>query len=174
MALKTEAPLTRAAERTTKGLRVQKTETVLRPADELYRFWRDFTRLPLFMDHVKAVSVDGDRSHWVVKAPLGRSVEWDAEIVADVPGAKIAWRSLDGADVDNEGEVEFRPAPGDRGTEVRVVLRYAPPGGRAAAKLAELVGEEPGPQLDEDLHRFKQLMETGRIVTTDGQSHGRR
>lgn len=153
--------------------RIQKTFTLLRPADELYEYWRDVSHLATFMDHVKSVTVDGDRkTHWVVKAPAGQTVQWDAEIRDDEPNRRIAWRSLPGAQVKNAGEVQFRPAPDGRGTEVRVTLEYKPPAGTAGATLAKLFGEEPSQQLDEDLYRFKQLMETGRIPTTEGQPHG--
>jgi uncharacterized membrane protein len=155
--------------------RVQKTVTIAQPAERLYAFWRNFEQLPHFMDHLEAVRVEGGkRSHWVAKAPAGKRVEWDAEITEERAGERIAWRSLPGADVANAGEVEFRAAPGDRGTEVKVVIEYDPPAGRAGAVVAKLFGEEPGVQLDEDLWRFKQLMESGRIPGTDGQPHGKR
>lgn len=155
--------------------RVQKTLTIRRPPGELYDFWHHFDRLPRFMEHVKDVEVvDERRSHWVVQAPAGRTVEWDAEVVEDVPNERIAWRSVGNADVANEGEVRFRPAPADRGTEVSVTLVYDPPGGAAGAAMAKLLGEEPTTQLDEDLYRFKQLMETGRIPHVEGQPTGDR
>jgi uncharacterized membrane protein len=157
------------------GLALQKTVTINRDADELYRVWRDFKRLPEFMEHVRAVTtIDERRSHWVVKGPAGTRLEWDAEIVEDRPGEVIGWRSLPGAEVDNAGEVHFRPAPGGRGTEVRVLLRFDPPAQRLGALVARLLGEHPSHQLDEDLRRFKQLVETGRIPTTTGQPSGRR
>jgi uncharacterized membrane protein len=153
--------------------RIQKTLTIARPVEQLYAFWRDFERLPQFMDHVESVTVrDGTRSHWVVKAPAGRAVEWDAELIDDRENERIAWRSLPGASIENGGEVLFQPMPNGRGTEVRVILFYDPPAGSAGATLAKLFGEEPSQQLDEDLYRFKQLMETGRIITTDGQPVG--
>jgi uncharacterized membrane protein len=162
--------------RTQEGLRqVRKTLTIQRPLEELFEVWQELERLPEFMEHVESVTrEDGtSRSHWVVKAPAGRSVEWDAEMFVDPPHM-IRWRSLPGADVQHEGEVMFSPAPADQGTEVRVVLRYDPPGGDAGAKVAKLFGEEPAVQLNADLFRFKQLMEVGHIPSTEGQSHGDR
>jgi uncharacterized membrane protein len=114
------------------------------------------------------------RSHWRAKAPAGSSVAWDAEITVDHPGELLAWHSLDGADIDNAGTVRFEPAPGGRGTIVRVDLLYKPPGGKAGMLIAKLFGEEPALQIDQDLHRFKQLIETGEIATTEGQSSGAR
>lgn len=154
---------------------VQKTLTIRKSAEDLYAVWRNFEVLPQFMKHVETVTVqDRIRSHWVVTAPAGQTVEWDAEIHAEQPNQLIAWRSLPPAPVQHEGEVRFRPAPQDRGTEVSVVLQYDPPVGALGAKAAKLFGEEPSQQLDEDLYRFKQLMETGRIPTADGQPHGER
>lgn len=153
--------------------RIQKTLTIGRPINELYEFWRDFERLPQFMNHVEAVMpLDDTSSHWMVLAPAGRTVEWDAQITEDIPGERIAWKSLPGADVENGGEVIFRPAPADRGTEVSVALHYKPPAGGLGVIVAKLFGEDPSQQLDEDLYRFKQLMETGLIPDNTGQPVG--
>lgn len=101
-----------------------------RSPEELYRFWRDFQNLPRFMPHLESVQVSGDRrSHWVARAPAGMTVEWDAAITEDRPNQLIAWRSLDGADVDNSGTVRFERAAGHRGTVVKVELLYSPPAG---------------------------------------------
>lgn len=158
-----------------KSIKVEKTVTINKPAEELYNFWHNFERLPSFMKHLKSVTViDDKRSHWVANAPLGQSVEWDAEIITDEPNRLISWASVEGADVDNSGFVRFQPAPADRGTEVKVVIECAPPGGTLTAALATLFGEEPKQQIGDDLRRFKQLMEAGEIATTEGQSSGRR
>ncbi|MGI4788326.1 MAG: SRPBCC family protein [Janthinobacterium lividum] len=156
------------------GIKVTHAVTVLKPVSELYAYWRDFTNLPHIMDHLESVTVqDGGKSHWVAKAPLGKTVAWDAEIINEVENEVIAWRSLPGADVDNAGAVTFKPGPVGRGTVVRVELSYAPPAGKAGAAVAKLLGEEPTKQLDDDLRHFKQLMETGERPTTEGQSSGR-
>jgi uncharacterized membrane protein len=149
------------------------TLVINRPARELYDRWRDFERLPEFMHHLEAVHVTGERrSHWVAKAPAGMSVEWDAEITEDVPGERIAWRSLEGADVENSGSVSFVEAAGGRGTVVRVELTYSPPGGVLGKWGARLFGEEPEQQALSDLRRFKQLMETGEVMLSDGSLVG--
>jgi uncharacterized membrane protein len=140
------------------GIKVERTITVNRPREEVYHFWRQLENLPRFMDHLESVTVlDEDRSHWVAKAPAGTKVEWDASILDEIENELIAWRSLPGSDIDNAGSVHFIPA-GD-GTEVRVVLRYDPPAGRVGAAVAKLLGEEPEQQVEEDLRRFKQVME---------------
>lgn len=137
--------------------------------------WRDFERLPEFMDHVRSVRPAGEgRWHWVVKGPAGTSVEWDAELTDEVPGERLAWRSVGDASVDSAGSVRFCPAPRGQGTEVRVELSYAPPLGAVGALVAKLFGEEPNQQLGEDLRRFKQLVETGEIARSDGSPEGTR
>lgn len=157
------------------GIRIRHAISINRPARELYDFWRDFANLPQIMDHLESVEVlDRNRSHWKVKGPAGTTVEWDAEITDDRPGELISWRSLEGADVDNLGTVRFIPAPGDRGTVVRIDVAYDPPAGRAGAAVAKLFRRGPEQEIRSDLRPFKQLMETGEITTTSGQSAGRR
>lgn len=157
-----------------KSIKVEKTVTINKPAEELYRFWHNFGNLPHFMKHLKDVKVNNDkRSHWTTTGPLGGSVEWDADIIEDRDNELIAWTSVEGADVDNSGSVRFQPAPGDRGTEVKVVTEYNPPGGAIGATIAKLFGEEPEQQIGDDLRRFKMMMEAGEIATTEGQPKGK-
>jgi uncharacterized membrane protein len=155
-----------------KSIRVEKTIAIQNKSpEELYRFWHDFENLPNFMKHLKSVTViDNGRSHWVANAPLGASVEWDAQIVTDIENQLITWTSVEGADVDNSGLVRFKST--DRGTEVKVVLEYSPPGGGVTAAIAKVFGEEPEQQIGDDLRRFKMLMETGEIAITEGQPSG--
>jgi uncharacterized membrane protein len=118
--------------------------------------------------------ITGDKySHWIAKAPAGMTVEWDAEIIEDRPNQMIAWRSLEGADVDHMGSVRFEHAPSTRGTIVRARLQYSPPAGVIGASIARLFGEDPNWQVKDDLRRFKQIMEAGEILTTEGQPAGR-
>jgi uncharacterized membrane protein len=143
--------------------------------EELYGFWRNFENLPKFMSHLESVrKVDDTRSHWVAKAPkiYGGRVEWDAEVTADEPNSRIAWRVLPGADVEHRGSVRFERAKGDRGTMVRVELEYYPPAGVIGRYAAKLFGEEPELQIREDLRKFKRLMETGEVPSIDGQPRG--
>lgn len=155
-----------------RGFRVVKSVTIARPADELYAFWRDFANLPRFMRHLESVTpIDAMRSRWVAKGPAGLRVEWDAEIVNETGNSLIGWRSLDNSDVDHAGSVHFEPL-GDRGTTVKVILRYDPPAGAVGMAFAKLFREEPSQQIADDLRRFKQLMETGEIATTEGQPAG--
>jgi uncharacterized membrane protein len=156
------------------GIRVDRSVTVGKPREEVFQFWRNLENLPRFMQHLESVRVvDDKRSHWVAKAPAGRTVEWDAEIINEVPGELIGWRSLEGAGVQNAGSVHFRDAGEGRGTIVQIELQYNPPGGAIGALFARLWGEEPSVQIECDLRRFKQLMETGEIPTTEGQPSGR-
>jgi len=148
--------------------------TVNATADTVYSAWRKLEELPTFMYHLDSVTqLDDKHSHWIAKAP-GGPVEWDAELVQDVPGTCIAWRSLEGAEIPNEGQVTFVPAPGDRGTEVHVELRYSPPLGALGKAVAKLFGEEPNQQVRDDLRRFKQIVETGEIARSDGAPEGLR
>lgn len=159
----------------TPNIQVEKTVTIARPVSELYSYWRDLTNLPNFMGHLKSVSNKneaGTVSHWVANAPLDLNVEWDAEIIKDEPDRLIAWNALENADIDNCGFVRFQPATGDRGTQVKVVLEYQPPGGALTDAIAKLFGESPTEQIGDELNRFKQLMETGEIATTEGQPQG--
>src|SRR5579859_958941 len=156
------------------GLVVERSITIGKPREQVYRYWRDFAHLPTFMRHLEAVTTsDGRRSHWVAKAPLGRQVEWDAEITTELPNELIAWESLPGARVANRGEVRFADAPGGRGAELSVRLTYAPPLGTAGAAVARLFTEEPNQQIDEDLRRLKAILETGETPTTENQPHGK-
>ena len=152
-------------------LRLTATTTVLREPQEVYAFWRRLEHLPSFMTHLERVVEDGPRSHWTAQAPVGR-VEWDAEIVEDVPGEHLAWRSTGRTRVPNSGVVRFRPAPGDRGTEIRVELTYEVPAGRAGAAFARLLGEDPHQQVEDDLRRAKQVLETGDVVRSSGSPEG--
>ena len=146
--------------------------TVGNPAEEAYALWRDFSRLPEFMTHLRSVSADG--THWVAEAPIKKQVEWDAVIVADEPGRLLSWRSADGADVPNSGSVRFARAPGDRGTEVLVELTYEPPAGKLGNAVAGFLGQEPRQQVTDDLRRFKQILETGEVVRSEASPEGRR
>lgn len=135
---------------------------------EVYDFWRDFTKLPRFMSLVDSVETrGGKRSHWRIKGPAGMSWEWDAEIVEDRPGELLAWRSLDGAEIENAGRVAFERAPGNRGTVLKVELEYRPPAGRFGAGIARLFGQEPGQILQQDLRAMKALIETGEIPRSE-------
>jgi len=162
--------------RTTGGrqrIEVVKTMTINRSPEELYRFWRNFENLPTVMRHLESVTVHDDRrSHWIAKGPADRRIEWDAEIVNEKANQLIAWQSCEGADIDHWGVVRFVRAPGGRGTKVTVELEYEPVGGSFGAMVAKLFGEEPAQQIEEDLRRFKQVMEVGEVTTTEGQSRG--
>lgn len=153
---------------------VRRAITINASPQELYQAWRKFDEFPRFMRHLKSVETTGDQtSHWVAHAPAGMTVAWDAEITADEPGRRLAWQSTSSVSVDHQGSVEFAAAPGSRGTELVVELFYRPLGGVMGASLANIFGESPEFQIQEDLRHFKQLMETGELTTTEGQPSGR-
>jgi uncharacterized membrane protein len=151
------------------------TTTIGRLPADVYDFWHTLEHLPTFMVHLDEVGwLDDGRSHWRATAPFGRTVEWEAETLADVPGERIEWRSVEGADIDNSGVITFRRAPGGRGTEVHVEIDYDQPGGKLGELVARYFGEEPHQQLDDDLRRLKQVIETGEVVRSDGAPGGKR
>ncbi len=155
-------------------IKIVRAVTIERSPDELYRFWRNFENLPRFMEHLDAVTVqDNTHSHWVANAPAGKHVEWDALITSERENEAISWHSVGNSDIGNAGTVQFMPAPGGRGTVVKVTLEYDPPAGRSGATVAKLFGEEPEQQVREDLRHFKEIMEAGEIPTTKGQPSGR-
>ena len=152
---------------------VTKSLTINKSADELYHFWRNFENLPRFMRHLESVTMTDDKhSHWKAKAPLGQTIEWDAELTSDIENHRIGWASLEGATIPNSGVIEFRPTV-ERGTEVIVTMTYEAPGGKLGEWAAWALGEEPSIQIADDLRRFKMLMETGEIITNEGQPSGR-
>ena len=141
------------------GTKLEKTVFINASPEQLYSFWRRLDNLPLFMRHLESVQcVDDLRSHWVARAPLGTTVEWDAEI-HNGPNEMIAWRSVPGSTVDTAGSVHFTALPNGRGTEVFVSLKYNPPGGKLGIAAARLLGESPETQIAEDLNRLKQVIE---------------
>jgi uncharacterized membrane protein len=146
---------------------VERTVTVSRPRRELYAVWRDFGNLAQIMENIESVTVlDERRSHWVVRAPAGQTVEWDAVIVEDIADELISWQSDAGADITNSGRIDFRDAPGGRGTLVTATIAYEPPAGAVGRLVAKLFQREPRIQARRDLRRFKQFMETGEIATS--------
>ena len=143
------------------AIRIEHSVMIARPADELFRFWRDFENLPRIMHHLERVDVlDDTHSRWRAKAPAGQSVEWNAVVHNEVEGRLIAWKSEAGAAVPNAGSVHFEPTGAGR-TVVRVVMEYVPPAGRVGQMVARLFDEEPDRQVREDLRRFKRMMESG-------------
>jgi len=147
------------------GIRVLESIRIDRPVEELYRFWRNLTDLPRFMSHLERVDeLGGRRSHWVAKGPAGSHVEWDAEIINEVPNQVIGWQSLPVSDVVTAGSVNFDRAADGRATDVTVHLQYAPPAGRLGKVVAQLFGTEPAQAIREDLRRLKTLLEASATV----------
>lgn len=154
---------------------VERSITIGRTADELHQCWSDPRTLPRVMAGLATVRASRDgRMHWRIDGPLGRAREWDTETVDDRPGEGIGWRSLPGAAVSNEGSIRFRPAPGDRGTVATLRLRLDPPGGALGDAAISLLGTRPiDLAVDGVLRRFKSLVETGEIPTTERQPAAR-
>jgi uncharacterized membrane protein len=141
-----------------RGVMVKKAIQVDSSPEECYRFWRELEKLSEFMDRVQSVRVVSDtRSRWVARAVGGTSIEWDAQIVKDVPNQMIGWRSLPGSALQTAGSVRFEPDNG--ATKVSVTFKYDPPAGKIGAAVAELFGDSPSKQIGEELRGFKTLME---------------
>jgi uncharacterized membrane protein len=153
---------------------IEAAATIARPPDAVYGFFRQLENAPRFMAFIEAVQVkDAKRSRWVARTPTGQILEWDAEIIEDRPGELIAWRSDPGHLVHHAGAVRFRPAPGGRGTEVRLDVEYDPPGAAVGRAIARLFGSATEYMASEDLRRLKQILEAGETATTRGQPQGR-
>jgi len=164
-----------ADEITEKGVHVEQSMLVGKPAAELYAFWHNLENLPRIMSHLVSVRrLDDRRTRWVATGLklLGGQVEWDAEVTADEPNTRMAWRSLPGSEVDTLGEVRFEKAPGDRGTFVHAAMSYVPPAGKLGHVIARLFDSSPLQKMRDDLRNFKRLMETGELLTTVGQPRG--
>ena len=135
------------------------------PRERLYAFWRKLENLPLFMRHLESVRpIGANRWHWVARGPLHTTVEWVAQVIDDRPNELIAWRSVEGAGLDNWGAVTFEPSGDGTATLVRAELGYRPPHGALGAKVAKLFGRRPERQASADLVAFKRIMEAGKIA----------
>ena len=155
------------------GIHVTKAVTVACSPQETYQFWRNLENLPRFMEHLESVQSTGNgRSHWIVKAPAGVTLQWDAHVTEDRPNELIAWETLPHATVQHRGHVQFRPAPREQGTEVIVTLDYQPPGGIVGQAFAQLANVVTAQQIKEEIRRFKHVLETGETPTIEGQPAG--
>jgi uncharacterized membrane protein len=139
--------------------KVKKTITVNAPVDVVYRAWHNFENLPRFMENIEEVRVvSRGRSHWKAKGPLGIAPEWDAEITLDEPDRAIGWRSIEGSGTKTAGRVTFKGR--NASTDLDVTLEYEAPAGVLGEALS-IIFADPERQVDEDLHRFKEIMERG-------------
>jgi uncharacterized membrane protein len=163
-----------ATVRASRAVKIEHSVTVMRPAAELYAFWRDPVNVPRVVEFIEAVDAMSETTaRWRARGPVGIAIEWDARIINDIPNELLAWKSVGDADIPNAGSIHFRPAPDAKGTVVRLVLEYEPPAGHVGAWVAKLVRENPDEQLLTALRRFKQLAETGEVLVNEGQTSGR-
>jgi uncharacterized membrane protein len=152
------------------GVKIEKSITIRRSPEDLYRLWHNFENLPRFMSHLESVRmIDPRHSHWIARGPLGTHVEWDAETHTDKPNEVISWRSLEGADVDSAGSVHFNKEKDGAGTQVRVVFKYNPPGEKLGVVLARLLGEAPEQEVEQDLQKLKERLESGEIPSAEAK-----
>jgi len=142
-----------------------RTVTINRPRAEIFAFWRDFRNLPRFMTHVKAVETAGDLTRWTIRGPMGRDIRLETRMIAERDGEQIAWRSTERSDIDTEGKVTFRDAPGGRGTEVEAIISYVPPAGEIGRWVATVLQADPRLQARRELKRLKMVLEAGEVAT---------
>ena len=159
---------TRFSVRHNEGIKVEKSITIHKSPEELFAFWRNLENLPKFMRHIESIQNRGfNTSHWVTNAAGGVKLEWDAEVHNEIPNELIAWRSLQGSDLNHAGSVHFIPDPDKQATRVNVVMSYEPPAGALGEAVGKLLGKNPGAQIESDLNRFRELMEFGEILTLE-------
>ena len=155
------------------GVRARAAVTIRQPREKVFEFMKPFENLPRVMRHLKSVDrLGGGRSRWIAGGPAGSSIEWEAEIINEIPNTLIAWKSLPGSDVSQAGSIRFKDAPAQRGTEIRVELQYNPPAGVIGAYVARMFGREPEQEIASDLQRLKQFLECGEVASTENQSRG--
>lgn len=153
-----------------RGVHIHEAITIAAPREEIYRFWRQLDRLPEVMPHLERVEqLDARRSRWTAKAFDAVPVQWEAEIINEVPFETIGWKTLAGQAIQHAGSVTFKSAANGRGTAVRVHLQYAAPGGRAASWLAWLAGQDPGKLTRDGLRALKLRLE--RPQPPSGDAH---
>lgn len=156
-----------------KEIEVEQAVTINRSPEAVYEFWRKLENLPTFMHYLEWVRPEPDgRSRWKAKIPGPLPLEWEARIVEDEPNRLIAWETEPDSMVDHRGVVQFKPAPGERGTELRVNLTYSPPGGVVGEGMGQLLNSVTAQQIKEEIRRCKRILETGEVPTIDGQPAG--
>lgn len=152
-------------------------QTINADRHSLYKMWRDVTNAPKFQEYVVSVEPKSDtRSTWTFgdpEIPSAKRVSYDTEVYEDIPGEKIAWRSVD-TNLDEQGEIHFEDAPGGRGTRVTLIENFKVPGGRLTIAAAALVKRTPRQIVIEDLRHFKELVESGEIPSVVDNPHGPR
>jgi uncharacterized membrane protein len=145
--------------------------TINKPPAEVYAFFRQLAKLPLFMDYLESVhEVDHQRSHWVARLPVGGTLAWDARITEERPGEALAWQSVEGSLINTRGRVTFARAPGRDMTEVRVEMQLGFLGTRPSTSVARFFTRS---QIKGDLRRLKQVLETGEVLMSDASAHRR-
>jgi uncharacterized membrane protein len=151
------------------GIDVSKTVTIDAPIEQVFDAFVAFENFPKFMRHVRHVHRTGDnRWNWIVEAPRGFRFDWESVVTELVPRSSVTWTSTEGATIRNRGQARFERVS-DRATRVKIRLVYEPPLGIAGHAVAKLLGADPKRELDEDMLRFKSLLEKGKATGHDGQ-----
>lgn len=140
---------------------IKKTINIQAPVERVYSFWENLENFPKFMARVREVRKKDHLWHWVVAGPAGLPVEWDAEMVQNVPNRLLAWKTVPGSVVEHAGTIHFDPNP-DGSTRVDIQMSYNPPAGVLGHLVASFFGADPKREMDEDLARLKTFIETGK------------
>lgn len=131
------------------------------PAEEIFSYFSDASKLPRFMAHLKEVrSLGNGKFHWIAEGPAGIPVSWDAEVTESIPNKLLAWRSVPGSTVETEGVVRFEQHS-NGGTRVTIHMTYKPPAGVLGHFITALFGASPKSEIDDDMVRLKSLIERG-------------
>lgn len=166
----TGKPQDRPGVRAQHGRKIVAKIEVNRDRRDVYDFWRNFQNLPRVMRHLKAVApIDGTRSRWTAYAPLGQTLSWEAEIINERYDEMIAWQSVPGSQVATAGSVHLDDSSSGKGTEITITLKYDPPGGHLADRIAHLLGQSLEDELKSDLHAFKKSLESDEWPIADDQ-----
>jgi uncharacterized membrane protein len=134
------------------------------PVEDVFSFWSAMENFPRFMRHVEAVRRGAeDLWHWKVRGPAGTTFQWDAVVTRFEPNLQLSWQSVEGALIENAGTIRFQ-REGDHQTRLDIRLFYNPPVGAIGHAFAKLLGSDPKRQMDDDLLRFKSLLERGKTT----------
>jgi len=127
---------------------IGRTMTINRPLADLFAFVREPANVLLLL---------GD----ALEDLRGESLTVDEE-----GSSAVVWHTAPGEEPRASGRIELRPAPAGRGTEVTVTVATEARGA-IARMIGKLRQDDPRLQSRRALRRFKQLMETGEIATSE-------
>ena len=139
--------------------------TIRRPVEDVFTFYRNFRNLPRFLGDVMAIEPIGpSTSRWTIQGPLGIRAHWNIEVTEERANTLIRYETVGSPGLRTRWEIHFAAGPEPGETAVREVMK-APLGRLGRAALA-LIGKFPAEEVLANLHRLKQVLETGRVTDT--------